>query len=525
MVVFVGVGTGGIQQLFARPLDEIGTRPIPGTVGAVMPFFSTDSKWLGFWLNGSLRKVPLEGGAVVPLADVGGIFGASWAPNNMIIVSTGSGLATIPAAGGALGRLTTPDSARGEEDQRWPLALADGKTVLYTSWGHGGLNAAKIGVASLETGRSTILELPGTFPLGVVDGLLVYASASGALMAVSFDAGRSRVLGDPAPVVTDVLVGLLGPAKAGMSRNGSLVYQIGARGSQLVLADGRGVTRPLSTERERYSFPRFSPDGKQIAVAIRSSAGSDVWIYDPAQGTTARLTTDSNSCCPEWTPDGKRVLFVSHSNREERAALWWRPADRSGPAAPLLKLDGADLFTGLLSPDGQTLVYETTTYEIGYRRLTGDTASKRIAPASAIAATPSLSPDGRWLAYVSNESGTGQVVVQPFPGPGAHVQVSTDGGIEPVWARGGHRLFYRHNRQIIAAKIKAVPTFAVTGRAVVFEGPPFAGSNMHTHYDVSPRGTEFLFVKMVGDVQTIIVHDWRDELRSRLAARAATAAK
>jgi serine/threonine-protein kinase len=514
VLAYAGVGSGGQQQLFVRTLDEIRARPLPGTEDGERPFFSPDGQWLGFVTRGHVRKMLMSGGAPIALPEMSHINGASWGRDDAIVISSQDRLVTISANGGPVRILTQLDSAAGETGHRWPRILADGKTVLFTSW-RTGLSDARLAVASLETGQTTPLNLEGTFPLGVLDGQLIYASASGALMAVPFDARRLRVSGTPKVVVDRVVLGADGAAHAELAPTGSLIYQIGRPTMRLIARDVAGNARPIIDEPRQYQFPRFSPDGSRIAVTVVTENATHIWTFNVASGTLTRLTSEgSANDRPEWTPDGTRIIYSS--NRADGFALWWQPADGSGRAEPLLGIPGTDLMEGMLSRDQQWVVYRGG-QEIWTRRLQGDTTPRRVASSAAFA--PRVSPDGRWIAYSSEESGVAHVYVRPFPDLGARFQISIDGGTEPVWSRDGRRLYYRRNRVIAAATLSTTPSFTVTAREDLFEGD-FVFQAVHAEYDVTPDGRQILLPQFVGDVvQTIVVQNWLSELRARTATR------
>ncbi|MFI5312177.1 MAG: protein kinase, partial [Gemmatimonadales bacterium] len=512
-------GTSGIRQLFVRTVDQLQMRPIAGTENAGHPTFSPDGTWIAFVSGPSIKKVAVLGGSVVSLGDVQGVYGLSWAvPGTIVAGNSAAGIFTVPATGGTPRQVTRPDSSAKEISQRFPLALADGKTVVYTSW-FGGLNSARIGVASLETGKSTTLDVPGTSPLGLIDGRLVFASSSGSLMAVPFSARKGTVAGAQVPVADGVLLDGLGGAKASLSATGTLIFRNGLSVGQPVLVDGRGVGEPLIKEPRGYETPRFSPDGNRVALTIGSPQGSDVWVYDLAKTTLTRLTTEGVNSRPEWTPDGKRILF--RSERSGDIAIWWQPADLSGPAALLYKPDD-DPFEALMSPDGKALIYRTApggkhSRDIFWVPLEGEKKPQPLVVAPFRKTKPRLSPDGHWLAYDSDEPGSIEVFVRPFPGEGARVQVSTNGGGDPMWARSGRALYYTHGKQIIAATVTTGPAFSVGARQVVLEGD-FMSNASHQDYDVAPDGQHFLMIKRAGDeAQTIMVHNWAREVRARAA--------
>jgi Tol biopolymer transport system component len=336
-------------------------------------------------------------------------------------------------------------------------------------------------------------------------------------MAVPFDVRRMRTSGTPKVVVDQVVLGSDGAAHAELAPSGSLIYQVGRPMMRLIARDAQGNSRTIISEPRQYQFPRYSPDGSRIALTVVSENSTDIWTFNVASGTLTRLTTEgSNNDRPEWTPDGLRVIYSS--NRDNAIALWWQPADGSGRAERLLEIPGSDMLEGVVSPDQQWIVYRTG-QNIWSRRLRGDTTTRAVADGPGADFAPRISPDGRWVAYSSEESGIAQVYVRAFPDLGARYQVSIDGGTEPVWSRDGRRLYYRRNRMITAATLTTTPAFAVTAREDLFEGD-FVFQAVHAEYDVTPDGRQFLLPQFVGDdVQTIVVQNWLSELRARTAAR------
>ena len=514
-IAYSGVGVGGAQQLFIRELDEIRARPLQGTEDAERPVFSPDGKWLAFITRGRFRKIPVAGGTVTPLPDVSDVNGASWARDDIVVISSGGRLNVVSPSGGALRVVTRLDSASGETGQRWPRLLADGKTLLYTSW-RTGLDNARLGVASLESGETKSLDLSGTYPLGIAEGQLLYASVNGSLMAVPFDAWSLRVTGTPKVVIDNLVVGYDGAANAALSANGSLVYQTGKSKMRIVLADGRGASRTLVAEPGLYEFPRFSPDGKRIAFSVTSDSATNIWTFELSSGALKKITSGGTvNDRPEWMPDGKRLIFAS--NRSGPYEIWTQSMDGDTPAAPFFRLRDAQALEAMVSRDGRTLVYRTGGQGIFYRRLDGDTSTYAVALGEFAEFAPRLSPDGRFVAYSSEEMGVAQVFVRPFPSLRERFQVSVDGGTEPVWSPDGRRLFYRRNRLITAATISSTPGFSVTRREELFEGD-FVFQSVHAEYDVSPDGNQFLVMKRAeSDVQTVVVQNWFAELRQRVA--------
>ncbi|MGI8619704.1 MAG: protein kinase domain-containing protein [Gemmatimonadaceae bacterium] len=520
VLAFVARERNGAERVFTRTIDDPTVRPLAGTEDAFMVFFSPDGQWLGFVANARLRKVRTVGGTVMAVADAPGIIGGgTWSPGGEIVASLGNGfLHAIPENGGAARRVCRSGTGMRAAYEGSPLALADGKTVVYASWATSNAGSGRIAVASLETGECTVLDVPGMQPLGVMDGSLIYVTDAGAIMAIPIDLRRRQATGAPEPLLGDVEINQTsGTAQAALSASGSLVYQSGSPANQAVIADLRGNLRPLTDLPRRHAYPRYSPDGSKVAVSVTSAGQRDVWVMDIASGTLTRLTTDGAlNERPEWTPDGSRVLY--RTSRERRSALWWRAADLSGPEEPLLTSPTEDYYEGVITPDGQAIVYQLDTAgaAVMYRMLAGDTTPKQLSSPSFAASMPRVSPDGRWLAYVATESGGDQVVVQPFPGPGARVQVSVSGGSEPVWSRDGRRLFYRDNQNVHAANVSLTGSFSILSREVLFRDDFVKAPLPHANYDVTPDGSHLLLLKATEQAQVLVVHNWREELRAQL---------
>lgn len=520
-------GTGATTRLYVRLLSDLRAREIPGTEGAAQPFFSPDGKWIGYYKDPELRKVPVEGGPSVMLAKLSVVQGVSWGTSDQIIVSTENRLASVPAQGGSLRPLESTDSIF-REHRRWPLALSDGKTVLYTSInpsGSGpasGVTTARIGVLSLSGNKARVTDLVGTSPLAVIDGRLIYASAAGGVMSVQFDPKSGKPSGMPAPAIDGALMGGGGSFKGSVSRSGSIAYVVGNATARLVLV-GEGTEQPMLPDEGNYFFPRFSPDGRKIVLSVGTPAARDIWIYEISSNTMQKLTDEGTiNDRPEWSPDGKRVIY--RSNRNGIDALWWQPADLSG-SATLLHADSMHgVWEGIISPDGRHLVMRfdgTRLYkeDLVYRSLSGDTSVKPFIVSPFLEAGPRFSPDGRWIAYMSVQSGAPHVYVTPFPGPGARHLVSTgSGGITPLWMPDGKRIVYVTGTQLIEATLTLEPVFAVTSRRVLNDSP-IATQLVHANYDVSRDGKRFLLLRRTRDVsEVVVVHNWKHELRARMNA-------
>jgi eukaryotic-like serine/threonine-protein kinase len=465
---------GGTQQIYLRAMDSLEAKPIPGTEGAYNPFFSPDGQWLGFFAGGKLKKVSVSGGAALTLGGAVAARGASWGSQGMIVFtpSLASVLLQVSDAGGTPQPLTRLEN--GETTHRWPEFLPGGKAVLFAAAGTGAnWNNAQIAVHSVGTGERRNLIQAGTHPRYAPSGHLVYVQG-GNLMAVPFDPKRLEVTGAAVPVVEGVLQPLLnGSAQYSFSATGSLVYVPGGvqagTPSKLVWVSRNGAEQPLAAPARAYLSPRLSPDGRRVAVGI-TEQDFQVWLYDLARETLTRLTLEGNSNSnPAWTPDGKRIAFVSNMVR----SFFWQLADGSGGLERLTtsEYNGAP---NSWSPDGQLLAFieinPTTGSDVWVLRL-GDRKAQPFLRTPFNEGGPRFSPDGRWLAYVSDESDRWEIYVQPYPGPGGKWQISTDGGTEPVWNPNGRELFYRSGDKMMAVDIATQPGFAAGRPRVLFEGP------------------------------------------------------
>ncbi|MGI9042878.1 MAG: protein kinase domain-containing protein [Gemmatimonadaceae bacterium] len=521
-LVFIGRNEARRPQLMVRPIGDITARALPGTEDGDSPVFSPDGRSVAFIRGNQLYRTAVDGGMPQLLGTAPGTFaGMGWSSKGVIITAGNTGLFSMPESGGQVREVTRADRVKGEIYQSAPVVLDDEGVVLYTSWSAASLRTASIAIASLEDGSTTILDLRGVQPVGVVDGTLLYVTATGGLMGAAIDLKKRRLVGTPVQLLGDVMLNpTAGLARIGLSRTGTLFYQYGTQSSQLVIVGKSGVVQ-LPLEAAQYGFPRLSPDGTQLAMSIGAGDRRDVWLFELSSWTRTRLTTEGTvNERPEWTPDGSRVLY--RTDRAGRNAIWWRPADQSTPAVPLLAGERVDLFEGVISPDARYIAYQLDTAgaDIYYRALAGDTTPVAIANSAAIESMPRISPDGRWIAFTTDESGRNEVVMQPFPGPGGRVQVSANGGVEPLWSRDGRRLFYRGGEQFMAATLRTGPAFAaVAARDTLFADEFVYANNPHANYDVLPDDERFIFLRAVGDGNMIVVANWTSGLRARMQPR------
>jgi Tol biopolymer transport system component len=358
-------------------------------------------------------------------------------------------------------------------------------------------------------------------PLGVIGDQLIYVAPTGGLMAVRFDLSSAKPVGQPTQLDEGVLVDPTAGAKGSLSASGTLAYLKGRAQFQPVIARSGGTAEPMIREPGTYAAPRYSPDGRRVAMTVFGSTGTDIWIYDIARNTFTRLTTDGASVRPEWTSDGRYVVFIS--GRDARTSIQRQSADGSGPAE-LVYQPEQEPFEALISPDNQWLVYRTAPgakypRDILAVRLTGDRTVVPLVTGPTTESLPRLSPDGKWLAYQSNESGRFEIYVRPFPGNGARVQVSDLGGTETIWGRDGRSLYYRGPLgEVVQVGVTTGASFSIGARQVVLTGDYLTDSS-HPNWDVAPDG-RFLMLKRAGaESQTIVVHNWGRELREKTAPR------
>jgi serine/threonine-protein kinase len=511
LLAYVAAAQGGAtQQIYVRAMDSGETRPIPGTEDAVSPFFSPDGEWLGFFSDERLRKISVRGGAPQALSEVRFPVGASWGTQGTIVfASRGSVLHQISDAGGAPQPLSRFE--KGEVSHVWPDFLPGGKAVLFTA-----ILGSGTDVQTLGKGERRDLIHGGTSPRYARSGHLVYAQGA-TLMAMPFDPERLEAKGAAVPVVQGVQSSVLGgAAQYSLSATGSLVYVSGssqALQSKLVWVSRNGTEQPLPAPPRSYAYLQLSPDGRRVAIVSESQ----IWLYDFARDTLSRFTFEGSNNLPVWTPDGKRIAFMS--NRGGPYNIFWQMADGSG-GLERLTTDEHNNVPRSFSPDGQLLAFHvdsSTGSDIWVLRLR-DRKVQPFLQTPASESAPQFSPDGRWLAYVSDESGRYEVYVQPYPGPGGKYLISTEGGREPLWNNNGRELFYRSGDKVMAVDVMTQPNFSAGKPKELFEGRYLQLGGTVPQFAFSPDGQRFLMLKPVEQeaavpTQINVVLNWTEELK------------
>ncbi len=479
--------------MMLRASDKLDAVPVPGARRGVSPFFSPDGRWLGYMDGAKVMKVPLAGGAPVTICDSCTGYSFSWGSDDTVRYHTApaanpnSRILMAVSARGGRPYVIAVDSAI--DALRGPILVPATRIVLVSAFSG---SSSRLAALNLDSHVITVFDQPGFTPQWVAAGFVTLTSADGSLIALPFDAKRGRPSGAPVTIARDVSQPDGFVSRAAVSASGAILYPLsgGNAPRRLALVGRAGSVTLLPSEGRVYASPRFSPDGRRLALGITDQTGTrDVWVLDIAQRTWSRLTTSGINNRPAWTPDGRRLVYSSNDD------LWWIAADGSGRPESLLVANG-NRFAGSVTPDGRGLVFqEQASDRSGIRSMIFDSApaSRLLIPGTFGESAPALSPDGKWLAYQSDETGQMEVYVRPYPGPGAQVPVSLQGGTEAVWAHSGRELYFRAGDSLMAATVTLRPAFAVTGRRLLFTGA-FATGDSYREYDVAPDDQHFVML-------------------------------
>jgi Tol biopolymer transport system component len=536
----VGEDTISSGRLYVREIDRVDATRLDGATAAVAPTFSPDGQWVLYWdaLNGTLNKISVHGGPPVVVCTIEGTMtGASWGPGDTIVFATAADSRLMRVREGA--GQPEPLTAAEEGQATSPFVLPDGRGALFTLYRN---QLPQVAYISFDDRVVTKVLDGGYSPQLSPSGHLVYAAGQ-TLWAVGFDVPSHQPVGDPAPVVESLRNNLnYGVARAfyGIAANGTLVYASGANSlgkRTLVWVDRSGHQEPIAVPPRAYTYARLSPDGTRVALDSRDEQ-NDIWTFDLARSAPSRLTFDPGpNRGPVWTPDGQRLAFTASSDGGVETGHW-QAADGSGTTERLGPPDQV-IVPADFSPDAQELLFVrplSPPFDIGLLSVaTGKV--RMLLDTDASETNPALSPDGRWMAYQSDESGRNEVYVRPFPDVNAgKQQASTDGGTRPLWSRNGKELFYYVGGGTgpgTEPTIMTVPVQSV-GRGLVLEKPvvavqgPYAVPvNAGRHYDVSPDGKRFLLLKDVEGaadagsrmVPIHVVLNWSDNLRRLVPTR------
>ncbi|HLK46827.1 MAG TPA: winged helix-turn-helix domain-containing protein [Bryobacteraceae bacterium] len=522
-------------RLFTQRLDQSEASEIRGTDGAAGPFFSPDGQWLAFAQAGAFKKISIDGGSPVALGAVttNNMTAGFWGVNSSILVNPiGIGpIFRVPAIGGKPEKVSELDTVREEASHYSPQMLPDGRNVLFAA---GGITRANMHIVamSMADGKRKIVVERGSFPRYFITpdgtGYLAYF-IGGTLFAAPFDANRLELRGTPAPVLENIVsnVGSAGSiAQFDASRNGTAVYVRGAAGLvRLVWMDSSGKIEPLLPQPGSYLRPKFSPDGNRVAVESPGDSG-DIWVYEWGRGTMTRLTTTGGQG-PIWTPDARYILYRGSGG------IYYTRSDGAGMPR-LLVPSKTSMFPYPFSPDGKRLVAQeldgsgwhpfTVSIESDERELRAGAPEFFLKTAGVDERTPTLSPDGRWMAYCSNESGTYQIYVRSFPDRSGKWQVSVDGGSHPLWSPDGRSLFFRSlKNQLMVAQYTAKGSSFSPQRPRLWAETRLADVSLSFNYDLHPDGRRIVAVvpaesEVGAETKThvTILFNFLDELRRRI---------
>lgn len=529
--LFVSAMVDRREEVVRRTFDRLGMDVIKGAgqggqgTGNSRPFVSPDGRWVAYARQKKLWKVPVEGGTAIELAAADWA-GGSWGRNGKIVYTQAynTGLWMVSEGGGDARMLTKPDSTKGELGHWWPQILPDGDHVLFTAY-RTPLESATIEVLTISSGERRVIWTGGVYGFYVPTGHLLFAVGE-TIRAVPFEIDTFEVKGTPGAVVEDVAMNLTdGAAAFDVSETGTLAYlpvDSYVSETDVVLVDRNGKETLALPKRDRYTNPRLSPDRSRVSVDIRSANSlGDVWVFDLGRSGGTRITSeDGRDFGAEWTPDGRELIF---SSERPFFDLYRRAADATRPPEALLT-GSYDHYTGAVSPDGKRFAFVVAVPggEIWTVNLQGAPMATRYFANGFNLGHPTLSPDGKWMAYDSDESGQGvDVFIQSYPDPNRkRHKVSPARGSEPVWTRGGRELIYRDGDKVMAVEIDR-NTGASGPPRVLFSGPypDNQGWTRPRSYDVTPDGERFLLTKLPGEQRQpriVVVLNWFQELRTKI---------
>jgi eukaryotic-like serine/threonine-protein kinase len=527
----------GTSRLYLRSIDEVTPRALPGTEGASNPVFSPDGEEIAFFAAGLLKKTTLDGvvSTVSEAGSDGDPRGIAWLPDDTLVFAAiaAGPLLRVRSSGGPTSPVTTLDDKKGERTHRWPAVLP-GEKLLFTVGALGSpdnYDRATIDAVDLASGKRQVV-LEGASSARYANGQLLFVRES-ILYAVPFDVDSLAMRGTP----VQVLRGINGDTTTGASHlavadNGTIAYAPGtalAAANQLAWVDRQGKAQPIGLPQGLYFDPRLSPDGTRVAVTWQTlSAGNgDIWVSDLERKTFQRLSFTGGALSPVWSADGKTIYYVVVDPSGRKSALMRRPADGSRDAEQVAAIDSRAHLMAVTPDEGTALVdYQIVDARGGKGEIVALPLVANARPQTLVASafddySGSWSPDRRWLAYQSDESGRAEVYVRDMSSGGGRWQVSTSGGEEPHWSQDGRELYYRNESQLMAVAVDTRTTFTPRPPVVLFDGVYNLRSNTGISYAVAPKGDRFLMVRLTEDnaaSSLTVVTNWFTELQRLTSA-------
>jgi serine/threonine protein kinase len=504
VLAFNATDTTGITMIWLRPLDALDASPLPGTEGAERPFWSPDSRFLGFFTNGRLKKISISGGPAQVLGEAATGADGAWGRDGVILYD-GTGtepLWRFPPKESSPQPASTVNTSRGEIGHAWPEFLPDGKRFLYVAYRKGSKEAVikEVVMADLSSHDNQPLIPSDSRVEYAPPGYLLFVRDR-TLMAQPLDHGTLALAGEPYPVAEGFECTFYGLAYFSVSQNDILVYRPNvSTTTRFVWVDRQGKTSEEVASGPDFISPDVSPDGQRVAISGSAEAGDrpDIWLLGPSRGAKTRFTFDpAMDLCPVWSPDGTRIAFMSARGEETAFGIYEKPSSGSGPTVPLFESENISIPTDW-SKDGKYIIYTRLHPETGsdlcFLPTSGDRTPVTFLETQTNEGGGVLSPDGRWLAYTSDESGTSEVYVQSFPEGAGRWQLSSAGGSEPRWRDDGSEILYvSADQTLMAVEVETGTTVSIGASKPLFRLRSIR--TIRNQYDVSGDGERILLVQ------------------------------